>query len=115
MVPLVTFPPLHAEPSWSIIALRRSKDSECRPQNSVHRRPAAALFVLLPGAAGAHFIPPHFGSGAPGLRCASTRPGLPTLPEILICLQQPSRHVHDDFFALLRCNRLGAHLRVFVV
>src|ERR1039458_6144589 len=62
-VALVAFPPLHAETSCSIIALRRSKDSERRPQNSVHHRLAAAPLVLLPGAAGANFIPPDLGSG----------------------------------------------------
>jgi hypothetical protein len=32
---------------------------------SVYRHPAAAPLVLLAGAAGTHFIPPHFGSVAP--------------------------------------------------
>ncbi len=36
-------------------------------------------------------------------------------PEIAIRPQQPSRHVHDDLLALLRADRLGAHLGVFVV
>jgi hypothetical protein len=40
---------------------------------------------------------------------------LPMRPEIAIRPQQPSRHVHDDFFALLRADRLGAHLWVFVM
>jgi len=40
---------------------------------------------------------------------------LPMLPEIAIRPQQPSRHVHDDFFPLLWTDRLGAHLRVLVV
>jgi hypothetical protein len=37
------------------------------------------------------------------------------LPKIAIRPQQSSRHVHDDFFALLWADRFGAHLRVFVV
>jgi hypothetical protein len=75
----------------------------------------AALLVFLPRAARARGVPPDFGSGAPWLRRAGTRFGLPMVPEIPICLQQPSRHVHDHIFPLLRADRLGAHLRVFVV
>ena len=36
------------------------------------------------------------------------------LPETLIRPQKPSRHLHEDFFALLRADRLGAHFRVWV-
>jgi len=41
--------------------------------------------------------------------------GLSLLPEIPIRPQQPSLHVRDDIFPLLGANRLGPHLRVFVV
>jgi hypothetical protein len=37
------------------------------------------------------------------------------LLEIPLRCHEPSRHVHDNFFALLWADRLGTHLRVFVV
>jgi hypothetical protein len=37
------------------------------------------------------------------------------LPKVPISCHEPSRHVHDDFFALLWANRFGAHRWVFVV
>src|ERR1035437_4560207 len=82
---------------------------------SVHSRPTAAPLVFLARAARARLVPPDLGSVAPRLTRVRTRTDLPMLPEIPIRPQQPSRHVHDDFFALLWADRLGAHLRVFVV
>jgi hypothetical protein len=37
------------------------------------------------------------------------------LPEIPISCHEPSRHVHDDFFAFLWADWRGAHLWVFIV
>src|ERR1035437_10792637 len=81
---------------------------------SVHSRPTAAPLVFLARAARARTIPPALGNIAPWFTPVGTRTALPLRPEIAIRSQQPSRHVHDDFFAL-RADRLGAHLRVFVV
>ena len=76
-----------------------------------HRRPAAAFLELLAGAAGSHFIPPDLGSGVLWFACEGTGTDLPMRLKILVSAQVPSRHVRDDFIAVLRCNRLGAHLR----
>jgi len=76
----------------------------------VHRRPAAPL-VLLAGAAGTHFIPTDFGGSASWFAPLATEPNLPSLRKILVSAQEPNRQVRDDFIAVLRCNRLGAHLR----
>src|ERR1035441_9846749 len=81
---------------------------------SVHRRPAAAPLVLLSRAAGARIVPPDLGSIAPWFTRVCTRTDLPMRPEIAVRPQQPSRHVHDDFFALLGADRLGGHLRFFI-
>src|ERR1035437_7668973 len=105
------------KPRATIIALWRWGASMWRNQDygSVHRRPAAATLVLLPGAARARIVPPALGSAAPWHRRGGPGTDLPMRPEIAIRPQQPSRHVHDDFFALLWADRLGAHLRVFVM
>jgi len=76
-------------------------------RDSVHRRPAAAPLVLLPGAARARIVPPDLGSGAPRFRSISTRPVLRLVPEVPICLQQPSRHVSLDVFPLVGTDRHG--------
>ena len=92
-----------------------SRGGTAQGGRSIHRRPAAALLVLLPRAARTRLVPSNLGSGAPWFTCHSTRPLLPLFPEVLICLQQTSCHVNDHFFALLRADRLGAHLRVFAM
>src|ERR1019366_1217489 len=98
---------------------RTARSGRCHSRNqeykSVHGRPAAALLVLLPGAARARIIPPGLGNIAPRLARVGIGTGLPMLPEVPIRPQQSSRHVHDDFFALLWADRFGPHLRVFVV
>src|ERR1019366_9204289 len=105
-----------ATSSASIIALRAGAILVREiNRRSVHRRPAAAFLVFLPRAAGTRIVPPDFGNIAPGLTRVCTRTDLPMLPEIAMRPQQSSRHVHDDFFALLWADRLGAHLRVFIV
>ncbi len=72
---------------------------------SVHRRPAAAFLVLLPGAARARVVPPDLGSVAPWFARAGTRTDLPMRPKIPIRPQESRRHMHDDFFALLWAAR----------
>ena len=54
---------------------------------SVQRRPAAALLVLLPGAARARVVPPELGSNSPRFTSVGTRADLPMLPEIPIRTQ----------------------------
>src|SRR5215472_17046696 len=83
---------------------------------SVHGRPAAALLVFLPRSARTRFVAPDLGSRSPGWR-RKFGVGVSFLlfPEIPIRSHKPRRHVHDDVFALLRRDRLGAHLRVFIV
>src|ERR1035437_6692261 len=106
------------KPRARIIALWSWGASMWRNQDyeSVHARPAATPLVLLPRATRTRIVPPDLGSIAPWLgREGRACIGLPMRPEILIPPQQPSRHVHDDFFALLRADRLGTHLRVLVV
>src|ERR1017187_8044689 len=97
-----------ATSSASIITLQE-------PGRSVHGRPTAALLVLLPGAARTRIVSPDLGSIAPSFTRVGTGTDLPMRPEIPIRSQESSRHVHDDFFALFWADRLGAHLRVFVV
>src|ERR1035441_1480740 len=80
---------------------------------SVHRRPATAPLVLLAGAARARVVPPDVGSIAPWFTAAGTGLDLPMPPEIPISCHEPSRHVHNDFFALLCADRLRAHLPGF--
>ena len=78
-----------------------------RFSSAVHRRPAAASLVFLSRAARARIIPPDLGSIAPWFTPVGTRTDLPMRPEILIRPQKPSRHVRDDFFALLRADCSG--------
>src|SRR5208282_5060828 len=100
----------------SIIALRAGAIMVREiKRRSVHPRPAAALLVFLAGAPPARLLPPDLGCAAPWRAPVGSGLDLPMLPEIAIRPQQPRRHAHDDFFALFRADRLGAHLRVFVV
>src|ERR1039458_10471630 len=92
-------------PCAAIIALRipNCNDSTGR---SVHRRPAAAFLILLPGAAGTQVIPPDLGRIAPWFTRAGTWTDLTMLPEILVSAQQPSRHV-DRKSTRLNSSHLG--------
>src|SRR5208282_1805082 len=82
---------------------------------SVHRRPAAAPLVFLPGTTRAQIIPPDLESIAPWFTPVGTGTDLPLRPEVPIRLQQPRRHPSNDLLPLLRADRLGTHFRVCVV
>src|SRR5450759_2495394 len=117
-VALVTLPALH-DKNLLRSNYRTARSGRCHSRNqeykSVHGRPAAAAFVFLTGAAGTRGVPANLGTAPARFRSVSTETDLPMRPEIAVRPQQPSRHVHDDFFALLWADRLSAHLRVFVV
>src|SRR5208282_4699236 len=83
---------------------------------SVHRRPAAAFLVLLPGAARTRIVPPDLGGTPFRLTSGgSARVCSPARPEILVGSQQSRRHPSNDLLPLLRADRLGTHFRVCVV
>src|ERR1019366_4733010 len=105
------------KPHATIIALWSWGASMWRNQDyeSVHRRPAATLLVFLAGAARARVVPPNLGRVAPSRTCVDAQIGFPLLSEIPIRPQKPCRHVSDQFFTLFCADRLGAHLRVFVM
>jgi hypothetical protein len=48
-------------------------------------------------------------------RCRVAKIGFPLLPEILVRIHQPCCHQSDDLLALVRRNRVGSHLWVFIM
>src|ERR1039458_9446987 len=65
------------------IALRGLEIPSRATGPTVHRRPAAALFVFLPGAARAKIVATHFGGSAPGLGSGDPGTNLPYLLEAM--------------------------------
>src|SRR5450759_1856558 len=105
-VALVTLPALH-DKNLLRSNYRTARSGRCHSRNqeykSVHGRRAAALLVLLPGAARTRVVPPDLGSIAPWLARVGTRVDLSMRPEIAIRTQQSSRHVHDEQQPSRRC------------